>query len=84
MKNGTIALHALDSRSTKSPETKTNTPESSFNLSLTPKQISAKDNLVLPYTRVIQDSAENPTNLQRNRILAEDFDDDDPDADLDF
>lgn len=54
-------------------------PTSSFNLNMTAEQRSAKDSLVLPYMRVMQDDTK-----ESPKVLADDFDDEDPDDDLDF
>lgn len=52
-------------------------PASSFNLGMTQEQRNVKDSLVLPYTRLSLDEPAKP-------ILAPDFDDEDPDDDLDI
>lgn len=62
---------------------KASQPSSTFNLSTTNEQKNVKDSLVLPYMRMTleEDAQEKPSGKQ---ILAPDFDDEDPDDDLDI
>lgn len=60
-------------------------PMASFNLSISEEQRKIKDALVLPYTRLTLEDEERDKASQSNKqILAPDFDDEDPDDDLEI
>lgn len=68
---------AHSNESTKTPQ-----PSSTFNLGMTNEQKSVKDSLILPYMRMtLEETGEKAAGKQ---ILAPDFDDEDPDDDLDI
>lgn len=58
-------------------------PKSTFNLGMTIDQKSVKDALVLPYMRMTLEDGEVKAE-ERKPVLAPDFDDEDPDDDLDI
>lgn len=58
-------------------------PSSTFNLGITSEQASVKANILLPHLRMQMEQLELPSTLSKP-ILAEDYDDEDPDADLDI
>lgn len=72
-------ISAAESRSML-PQTDTATPFASFNLGLTEQQKRVKDSLILPYTRLTLEDA--PASIAP--VLAPDFDDEDPDEDLEI
>jgi len=62
---------------------KASKPQSSFNLTISETQMIAKSAVELPHHRVISQSL-SMENGERQRILADDHDEEDPDDDLDF
>jgi hypothetical protein len=59
-------------------------PTSSFNLGMTAEQRATKDSMVLPYTRATLAEQQQQAQPEEPKILAPDFDDEDPDEDLDI
>ncbi len=63
---------------------KTKGPHSTFNLGLSEEQKAVKDSIILPYMRMNLNEEEGHDKTEARPVLADDFDDEDPDDDLDI
>lgn len=70
-------------RESEGPSRSNILPQSTFNLAMTKEQVEAKANVLLPHMRIqLEDLSLDVVN--QKSILAHDYDDEDPDDDLDF
>ncbi|KAI9228554.1 MAG: Elongator complex protein 5 [Piptocephalis tieghemiana] len=83
------ALSSQDDSSTMTSAPEPSSVQASFNLGLTNEEREARDNTVLPYTQVTHESPSSSTGSDQATFYyqpdeADDFDDEDPDEDLDI
>lgn len=85
LKDNKLTIVTIKNTTTESSVTSSDNPlpQSTFNLLMTEEQLAAKANVALPHMRILSEGiAAAPT--YSKSILAEDYDDEDPDDDLDI